>query len=394
MKSRKLMLTLVLTLVALLMFAISISAEVMQIKPEDIESIYANDTNTRKDAVNNLFDGNISSAGLYSNGDDWFGLVGDTLTIEFKYEIKITKILSYGVGNWTISSTVGYDSNGNATLSAQTNFNNSENADSPPPVETFEAGEGEEKLVKKLVITITSLKWTNNSDGGAKTHKFSELEIFHDHNHDYTINDGLIYPPTCATQGLAKMKCVCDAVAEVPVDATGNHSMIEKVVFRNGFTNDGYYGSVCQTCETQDSPITNIGPLFTSLGYSSSSYGDYSIQIGVMINYDAIELYNSLAEYPIEFGTVVASKLAHTEGNPLVLGEEGVMSASKAVVCKDVTNTGYYLINYKIIGFGESHVDTEFFLSLYAFDGNEIYYIGEGTTFDAITVSYSSITNK
>lgn len=391
MKSRKLMLTLVLTLVALLMFAISISAEVVQITQDDIENIYANETNIRKDFVWNLFDGNLETAGIYSDGKDWFGAQGDTVTIEFKYDILVSKMLAYGAGNWTISSIVGYDSQGNATLSAQTTFNgNVGQTEVPEPEKIFEVLPGEEKLVRTLVITVTELKWNGNQ----RTHKYSELEIFHDHNHDFSINDGLIYPPSCAIEGLVRMLCVCGEGTELPVPPSGNHTMTEKVVFRNGFTNPGYYGSICQTCDTQDSPITDIGPLFTSLGYSSSTYGGYSIQLGVLINYEAIELYNSLAEYPIDFGTVAASKLAYPEGNPLVLGENGIEGASSSVICKSLTDKSHYLVNYKIKGFGENHVDTQFFLSLYVFDGNEIYYIGEDTTFDAITKSYNDISNN
>ena len=245
MKSRKLMLTLVLTLVALLMLAISISAEIVKVTTNDIDSIYTNETNKRKEQVLNLFDGEIKSAGLYSDGKDWFGVLGDTLTIEFKYEILVTKILSYGVGNWTYSSLVGYDSVGNVTIDVKTLFNNSD-SEIPPAEKTFDPEDGIARPVKKLVITITELKWTNNSDGGAKTHKYSELEIFHDHNHDFSINDGLIDPPTCALEGKVNMKCVCGESAILPVDPTGEHTMVESVVFRNGFTSPGYYGSVCQ----------------------------------------------------------------------------------------------------------------------------------------------------
>ncbi|MBQ8145846.1 MAG: hypothetical protein IJ039_03610 [Clostridia bacterium] len=390
MKSRKLLLTLVLTLAALLMFTISICAEIVQITSDDIENIYANEENRRKDKVWNLFNGDKLSKGLYSDGNDWFGAVGDTVTIEFKYEIFVTKVLAYGIGNYTISDVTGYDSLGNVTFAGQSIFDNNEGEEEiPEPKTVFESEEGKSVAVKKIVIKVTSLKW-----GSQGTHKYSELEVFHDHNHDFSINDGLIYPPTCAEEGMVKMNCVCGESAELPVEPTGAHSMVEKVVFRNGFTNAGYYGSVCETCTTQDAPVTNIGPLFTSLGYSSSTYGNYSIQIGIMINHEAIELYNSLAQYPIEFGTVAASKAAYADGNPLVLSEIGIEGASSAIVCKSLTAKGHSLINYKIIGFGEGHVDTQFFLSLYVFDGNDIYYIGEETTFDAIAVSYNGIANS
>ncbi len=390
MKSRKLLFTLALTLIVLLMFTISICAEIVQITADDIEEIYANEGNRRKDKVWNLFNGDKLSKGLYSDGNDWFGNVNDTVTIEFKYEILVTKILSYGIGNYTTSSVTGYDSQGNITLAGQSIFdNNTGEEEIPDPVTVFESEDGVAKPVKKIVIKVTGLKWESQG-----THKYSELEVFHDHNHDFSINDGLIYPPTCATEGLVKMNCICGASSELPVEPTGNHSVIDKVVFRNGYTNPGYYGSVCQTCDTLDSPITHIGPLFTSLGYSSSTYGNYSIQLGVMINYEAIDLYNSLAEYPIDFGTVAASKQAYPEGNPLVLGENGIEAAASTVVCKSLTSKDKYMINYKIKGFGESHVDTQFFLSLYVFDGNNIYYIGEETTFDAVTKSYSDIANN
>ena len=394
MKSRKLLFTLVLTLVALLMFTVSICAEIVEITKEDAENVYANESNYRKDHVWNIIDGNKETVGIYSDGNDWFGVVGDTLTIEFKYEIYVTNILAYGAGNWTESIINCYDKDGNLTLSGQTILNgNTGQTETPEPYIVFDYLDSEAKetkAVKKMVITITALKW----NGNIKTHKYSELSIFHDHVHDYVINDGLIYPPTCAVEGRVRMKCVCGDVSELPVEPTGNHSFVDKVVFRNGFTNPGYYGAICETCDTQDYPETHIDPLFTSLGYSSSTYNGYSIQIGIMINYEAIELYNSLAPYPIDFGVVAASQKAYSDGNPLSQSEAGIVAAASTVICKSLTDNGSYLINYKIKGFGEENVDTQFFLSLYVFDGTSIYYIGEETTFDAITRSYTDITKN
>jgi len=133
-----------------------------------VESAVANEENGRKDQGMNLFDGNTKTAGLYNAGDDWYGAIGDMLTITFKEEITIKKIDAYVAGNWTLSNLVCYDANGNEVA---TGGLRAESVDQKlEGIINLEKG----VKVKTITIEIAELKW----NGDVKTHKISELEIF------------------------------------------------------------------------------------------------------------------------------------------------------------------------------------------------------------------------
>ena len=119
-----------------------------------------------------IFDGNKAAPGIYSGGSYWAGKVGEKLTVTFKEEVSIAKINAYVTGNWTLSSLTCYDVDGNevakGNIRAQTENEKVENV-----INLEQAVK-----VKTIVIEILELKWFNEPDGGAKTHKIGEIEIF------------------------------------------------------------------------------------------------------------------------------------------------------------------------------------------------------------------------
>lgn len=138
-----------------------------------IDSIYAEGSGARDSVVYNLVDGDKSTSGIYSAGNDWYGAVGDKVTIEFTEELDVYLAYAYVTGNWTHSVYTFYNAEG-VSVHSQTACGDTNTGD---PMEVAE----QEKLyesatpikVKKIVIEITSLKW-----GSATTHKVSEVEIY------------------------------------------------------------------------------------------------------------------------------------------------------------------------------------------------------------------------
>ena len=137
-----------------------------------VESAVANEENARKDNGMDIFDGNKVAPGIWNGGSYWAGKVGEKLTITLKEEVSIAKINAYVTGNWTLSNLTCYDVDGNEVakggIRAQVENEKVENV-----INLEQAVK-----VKTIVIEIMELKWFNEADGGAKTHKIGEIEIF------------------------------------------------------------------------------------------------------------------------------------------------------------------------------------------------------------------------
>lgn len=137
-----------------------------------IDSIYAEGSGARDSVVYNLVDGDKNTTGIYSAGNDWYGAVGDKVTIEFTEELDVYLAYAYVSGNWTSSQYTFYNANGVAVHTA-TGLGD-ENAGEAEEAEQEKLYESATPIkVKKIVIEITSIKW-----GSATTHKVSEVEVY------------------------------------------------------------------------------------------------------------------------------------------------------------------------------------------------------------------------
>ena len=379
MKLRKLLTILVIISAMIAVFAITTSAEELTVTMDYIESITTDATETwgKPEA---MFDGNIECAGGWYIGNGWAFPAGFSATITFVGELDITSVHLYAWSNWSGMTATFYDAAGTETGKyTNGNFGSTDGAPIDLNIEGIKA--------KKLVLKTDHSK-------GLRNHTYTEFVIKFNHEHDYTILDHIIEPPTCSKEGLGEYNCICGGKQNCPVPATGMHSTEEFIAFRNGFTKAGALVSGCPTCDTQDVTMTEIGALFTPLGYSVSETGANGIYYGFAVNYENIELYTELAGYGLEFGIVAYSTNAYTGTSPLLSSPEGVIGAESTVVCKNMTNAGYGLINYKITGFADSYKDTEFVLGGYVTDGIEIFFIGEESTSSPVTVSYNGILNS
>ncbi len=150
----------------------------MLLPEEKIEGIFqSGGSGKRKDFVYNLFDGDKVTSGIYNDGNDWYGEVGESLSIEFTEELEVYLVYAYVAGNWTHSTFTFYDASGKAVLAKDVEANASAEGtaeqvvvyDSTTPMK-----------VKRLEIKVKDYKWND-----PKTHKISEVEIFVT-NPDYT----------------------------------------------------------------------------------------------------------------------------------------------------------------------------------------------------------------
>ena len=352
-------------------------------------SISTSEDNAKKDKLHFLFDGDIADDGIYTDGNSWYGPEGDHVLITFKEPTTITKFVFYLTGNWSEARVEFFDEFGEVVLTVDDNDRTVATGNAYGPQaerkEVFKAETAAEAVTAlQIKITTYSLKWDKPS-----TYKIAEIELWGFHEHNFSNLTGITKLPTCAEFGVAEYTCSCGEATETVVDPTGAHNIIdgEKVFFRDGYTSAGYImSSYCDTCANYDVKTeTEIGPLFTSLGYSVRETGTLAIQFGVAVNYDNIALYEEIIGTEIEFGITAVSRAAYSEGNPLknILG---VVTTDKAVILKDMTEKDYDIFSYAISGFTDD--EAEFVLCAYLYDGWDIYYIGEETSETASSVTY------
>ena len=167
----------------------------------DIYSVTTNEYNPAIDNLWKIFDGNTSSAGFYSPGDDWFGNVGDVLVITLKQETYITSLAFYLTGNHTSSSITLKNAAGETVATAN------------PTVDATnkKVSYSVNKYVYSIEFKITALKWNS-----AYTHKLSEVEITGakpdtrlPHSHVYREYVKTTNEATCLATGTAIYSCYC-----------------------------------------------------------------------------------------------------------------------------------------------------------------------------------------
>ena len=86
------------------------------IKKADVYNVEANPENPAVDNRWYVFDGKTDTAGLWNPGSDWFGNVGDTLTVTLAQETVLTDLVLYCAGNWTKASVTVRDTAGKVVL--------------------------------------------------------------------------------------------------------------------------------------------------------------------------------------------------------------------------------------------------------------------------------------
>ena len=376
------------------LFAISVSAAAeMILTKDDIASMTSTGTGAGDyGSLEYLFDGELTGSGWFNgyipgDGWSWGGVQNSIATITFKEEFIITAIDSYIWTNWKPGYTVKFlDAEGRETYSLElTDFNHTVDTpySMPMPETPFKA--------KQIVLTRYNC-------GADRTINFLfiELEIYVQHSCNFTIPGDIVLDPTCAMDGEQEYFCRCGESQNELIPPTGEHSISDRVVYRDGFNYPGIIATACATCSTQDEKIDDVPAMFKSLGYSASEFGKNGVTHGVFVDWDAIATFNEYAarnnESSIDFGMVAGARSAFSNGNPLTITSNGVGVASNVLAFKSFADTDASLISYSLNGFGDMYKDTQLIVSAYIYDGNEIYYLsGDDCYTEVSTVSYNEV---
>jgi len=203
--------------------------------------IYNMETGKYNPALNNIwkmFDGVTSTSDLWSAGNDWFGNVGDVLTITLDQEMYVSSIYMYVGGNYTFADVRVKDAKGNVTASGNVCANANPYGGDGNRVAVMT---GKNILAYTIEIEITSLKWES-----ARTFKLSEVEInaadidlSFDHTHVYRDFVEQTIAPTCQSVGKEAYACYCEKTTEVTVPMLAHSydtlaSLIDSTCTSNG----------------------------------------------------------------------------------------------------------------------------------------------------------------
>ena len=180
---------------------------------DDIYTVEASSIyNPAVDNVWKVFDGNTDSAGIYAQGSDWFGDLGDVLVVTLGQEIILKELYVYVAGNWTTATVRVKNANGQTLISESVRANASAYGGPGDKIEVFK---GEKYRVYTIEVEITSIKESY------QTFKLTEIEIHGakedtrllsvDDKHicDYRYDGEFIVVPTCKQTGKLKKYCYC-----------------------------------------------------------------------------------------------------------------------------------------------------------------------------------------
>ena len=210
----------------------------------------------------NVLDGNTNGGGLYGPGNDWFGNVGDTLTITLDNEVTLKTFTMYTQGNSTYANVYFKDAKGNVTGTYSV-----EAAKYEPPQKQDIITNGNIK-VKTIVIEITYIKW-----GSAYTFKLTELEmaaVVKDarlpHTHVYDNFVKVITEPTCTTNGRSEYACFCGVTTQKAVPYVSHDYSVLVSGKEATCTSSGTQTYKCATCtRTTTKTVSAIGHKYEKL---------------------------------------------------------------------------------------------------------------------------------
>ena len=176
----------------------------------DVYDITATDYNPALDNVWKVVNGKTSTAGFYSPGDDWFGNVGDVLTITLGQEVLLTELNVYVCGNYTTAKFTVKNAKGQTVASKQVRVD----SEATKKVNILSNSSGVKAYT--VEVEIQSLKWES-----AYTYKVAEVEmkaakpdvrLDHDHVYREYVKDTV--KATCKAGGKAEYACYCSKTAE------------------------------------------------------------------------------------------------------------------------------------------------------------------------------------
>ena len=189
------------------------------------DDIYSIETDIYNPAYDNrwkIIDGSTSTAGLWSPGGEWFGNVGDVLTITLNKEMTLTSLKIYLTGNSTYGALRVKDSAGNVTLSKSLKIDGGDAYGGQSTGISLTSNANIKAYT--IEIEVTAIKWES-----PMTFKVDELEIKAapndtriSHTHDYREYIENSRVATCQVNGLDVYECFCGHRKEIET-GKGDH---------------------------------------------------------------------------------------------------------------------------------------------------------------------------
>ena len=180
---------------------------------DDIYNVEASSIyNPAVDNVWKMFDGKTDSAGVYAQGSDWFGDLGDVLIVTLDQEIVLKELYVYVAGNWTTATVRVKNANGQVLISESVRANASAYGGPGDKIQVFK---GEKYRVYTIEVEITSLKesyqtfkLTEIEAWGAKEDtRILKMDDKHICDHREFVEQ--MTPSTCVARGTARYACYC-----------------------------------------------------------------------------------------------------------------------------------------------------------------------------------------
>ena len=236
------------------------------------DQIYDVTTGKYNPALQNVwkvFDGNKITSDLWSAGNDWFGNVGDVLTITLDQEMYLSALDVYVGGNYTFAKVRVKNAAGVETASATVGANAGAYGGDGSKTAVFS---NKNVLAYTIEIEITSLKWES-----AKTFKLAEVEIYaanvdlrFDHTHVYREFIEQTVAPTCTNTGTEIYACYCGKETEITLPMLDHNfdTLVSKV--ESTCTTNGKEVYSCECGATNEVTILPQGHIYEKfLGYTT-----------------------------------------------------------------------------------------------------------------------------
>ncbi|MBR2444739.1 MAG: hypothetical protein IKB27_05000 [Clostridia bacterium] len=175
---------------------------------KDVYEITTTEYNPGEGNKYKVLDGNKETAGIYNAGDDWFGYVGDKLTITLSQEMILKDLYIYTAGNWTTGTITVKNAAGKTVFSQSVRANGSAYGGTGEKHTLFE---GKSYSAYTIEIKVTDNKNTYQN------FKVAELEInaakpdtrLPHSAHDYREMVEVMKESTCKERGEANFACFC-----------------------------------------------------------------------------------------------------------------------------------------------------------------------------------------
>lgn len=210
-------------------------------------------------------------------------------------------------------------------------------------------------------------------------------------NHEYT---GVADETVCPSGSLILYTCAgCKDTYEETTDAfvskehnfdlENGASVAEIIYINNNYFANGIVKIKCAGCDASNED-TEIGALFTAVGYSQNEISGGFISHTMKVNLDNIAEYERLTGITVRYGLVASM---HKDGKPIYLNGDEIIAVDKAISL-EMTNTEYTNLLIKINGITDERAIN---CNAYAVINGEITYLCGDTASDTATAKSLSI---